>query len=391
MKATSCSCVGMWVGVLALVLVSSGCFGPDKPSAVGWPERPVAASVQAHKRLAIVYFHAELWHAVMGQYPRELWQLVDVPTDVPLRPLDTENIIDPFSAFGLPLRYRVTADGISIASIGSDRRWGGWPGDEPTFFNEDDIVCSSANALYLGTRFMHTAYSEAVAKATLQAPHIPERVRSGEKPVGERDGVWGRRSGEGLQATSLLDLLDQLRSQCAVDVGVQKDCFKTHQTGLSGLVRPGEELRIAFLRDALSLLQEATPEEMHLEEHADESLMLLCSFGSDHTATVFYRLIAQEKHAGLLPTAEHPAAWPESFLVILPSDWFDDAALKRLETMCVRLFGPERFALYRTSQGVAITELLPWGDVYLLLTCLHEFVPNVVDAERATEEIGRMK
>lgn len=377
-----------WLGMVALLLgLGSGCFGRSTPSPGAVTESGVPASVRAHARLAVVYFQAELWCTLTGEYPRELGDLVTSSPGVPLKPLGVKEIIDPFSAFGLPLRYRLTPDGPEVASVGPDRRWGGWPGQNSALLvGEDDIVYSPRNALYLGTRFMYAAYSEAIAKGTVQPPSVHVQVDSERRESLEK-AVRDWRPGKALHPTSVPDLIDQLQSEWGISAAFERKCFESPTTGLGNLTVLGRELDITTLQMALSLLHEATPRVIDVLAWEPPSVTVLCLDSWHRAEATFWQLMRQKEYADLHRIVERLGGYPGDFLVILPGDWFDDAAIERLSRLCERLFGQGRFGLYRTSRGVVITELRPWGDVYLLLNRFAEFVPDLPTAVKAMEEI----
>ena len=92
------------------------------------------------RRLAVTYLYVEMYWVFKGIYPNTLRELVEKSPGFPLDPLSPKMIVDPYSAYKLPLRYRVTVDrGPEIVSIGPDGHWGGWQDEGPTLFGTDDI------------------------------------------------------------------------------------------------------------------------------------------------------------------------------------------------------------------------------------------------------------
>lgn len=379
--------VGVTVTIGAGLL---GCGGKGPLAREGVPARRASISFEANRRLAVTYMQLEMWWVFKGRYPKSLQSLIEKSPGCPLDPLDAEAILDPYSSHGFPFRYRVTTQGAELASVGPDRRWGGWGDTAVSFFIQDDIRITPQNVYHVAWRYMHSMYCQAVAEEALKWPVVSVQSSERQAPLRE-EAVRDWIPEKALHADSPEDLLRQMVQRWGLRAAIDKGELGASTIGFETWAPGGPELGQVSLQTALSALQEATPMVLEVFAWKPPSILLTSHEPPVAEAFAFWELMAQEDYMRLLPKIEHTASGPEDIVLLLPSAWFHENAATRMNEALSRLFGSERQAVFPTSTGIAISRIPSWSDAFLLLNQLREFVPDRASSIRALEEIRRLE
>ncbi len=353
--------------------------------------------LESRIRLTIVYFQCELYWVFTGKYPKSLQELIYMKEDVPVGPLDAEMITDPYSKFGLPLRYRVTKNGPELISIGPDRRWGGWEYDN--FYSLDDIRINRANAIQMIKGYLHATYGEFVEKGIIKFPNV--HIRSYTREGGFRKLLedFGKRETKSMaKAMNPQEFLLKLRENDEItiyDNRIENEYLTPAKTGINSWSPSGPDLRELSLYKAFCILKESTCEYIELVVF-DSSAIIDIDLEISEEGRAFWQLsnlpIYSNSFSRLGP--QNGMNIPDKMMVILPDKWFDENSLKKFKEVIDRLFAGEKEKkhVYITTSGIAVTHFGgSWSHIFFIVDRFPESVPKVKTYYKIRGEIFKSK
>lgn len=374
--------------------------GKPSPRSAKRSERIIPA-FEVQRRLAIVYFQLELHWVMRGKYPKSLRELVIQSPSFPFPTLKADLIVDPYSAYRLPLRYRVTDNGPELASIGPDRRWGGWPSERHVnFYSLDDVRLTRASLKGCFQRYMHATYFQAVANEKI--PRVPTGTDYlSVKPKDPSDVnrfLRSRIAKTQISASHPRALADQMtRAFNMLGPPSRGDFVRPELAGYDCWPPRGPCLDRVSLYDAVGVLLESTPYWVQLTLLDEQSVLETDrSHGHiDHEELYsFYGLVPEELSASVTMLISYFPYEPHRITTVFPSGWLNDEQLDRLRTVLARFARDTAPQVGRTESGIALYWLDPYGMVFFFIDRfgdhvldwattleLHEEFPELDDAE----------
>jgi len=375
--------------VLAITAGVMAIFASLPPSCVASsPIESCATNPQweACRRTAMVFFQAQMRWAFAGRYPSSLQELCQVNEGTPIGPLAKSQIADPCSLHGLLLRYRLSEGGPEVASIGPDRRWGGWQASP--FFGEDDTHVSALTARSNLEQFLHATYCQAVASGCVQYPTVLLKGRDADAAT--YNTIQARVVRHPVEVAQVADVAEALRAELGVTIAAGAEFFEQEATGLRGCFAQGKTSVLFSFSEAVSILGESCPAWLHFEVWSPKGIALEIRHWSPtpDEEEAFWQMLSPQTDPKMRQLRSVMADFgPSATMVLLPEQWFDDDSYARFATACQRVLGTKEQVVYRIPAGVCVTGFEGWSQAYFFAEEFKEFLPSSHDWLEARDQL----
>ena len=355
--------------------------GNPSPRSIKRSERIIPA-FEVHRRLPIVYFQLELHWVMRGKYPKSLRELVIQSPSFPFPTLKADLIVDPYSAYRLPLRYRVTDDGPELAGIGPDRRWGGWPSERHVnFYSLDDVRLTRASLKGCLQRYLHATFFQAVEneripRLSVGTDYIDAEVENG---AAVNALLRTRVSKTELRASGPSDLLDGMKDGFNMLLGVHKEFALPDDTGFDSWSPRGPRLGRLSLYHAVGILLESSSSWIATRFFAEQTFLGTDQGHGhvDHEEVYSFLMLLRwdDRYAGVRDDLIYlPYDQPLLITVSFPWEWFTEDQLARLGTAIERFSRRIPLRLTGAKSGIAVYHLDPWGMTFFFIDRFRDHV-----------------
>ncbi len=346
-------------------------------------------SFETTRRLALTYFYVEMHWVFGGSYPDTLRQLVQSSPRFPLGPLSPEVIVDPYSAYEIPLRYRVTDKGPEIAGIGPDGRWGGWQDHSPSFFGTDDVRIDRASAPVFLQRYMHATYCCGLLEDRIPLLGIQIDGRwHHNKEIARR--MSDRKPSAELQATDPDGFLQQMKAKLDVkvikDIPTQDPAAITQRvhTGMDSWLPKGPRLQgvRCSLWEAFLILQESTSAVLAVDLWGRQTAILKAYLPEEGDYLAYVALLTQAKFDDMRWFLMEEHAVRDISVIVFPRQWFDEDGIARLRQAVARLVPSKVLTVRETEGGVVIAGFPSYEYRFFFADNLMRFVSREERVDR---------
>ncbi len=348
---------------------------------------PVNPQWEVCRRTVIAYFQAEMHWVFTSRYPASIQELCEANEHIPLPPLEDSQITDPCSLHGLVLRYRLSEDGPEVASIGPDRRWGGWKAD--SFFGKDDSYVGASTAPDNLKQFLHASYCLALASGSVQYPVVLLKGE-GIDAAAYRDIEARRTVREPVEVARLDEVAEALRTRFDVGIHISERFFEQETTGLGACFAQAKAASLASLSDALSVLGEACSGWVQLDVWSKKGIVLVIRDwpAVSYELKAFWEMLSARTDAKMRGLESMMAdLGPSAVMVLLPAPWFDDESYRRFGIACQRMLGTEERVVWRIAAGICVTGFEEWSQAYFFAERFREFLPSGHDWLEARRQL----